>query len=86
MAKRVVPTTKPTSNSVDTTEILGEHIRFARTSAGIGMVDAAALCNISLKTYGDIEKGKSTVSFGNFLKVLFVFGITLEIDSENSIG
>ena len=83
MPKRVIRAKAPKNTTIDNIQELGEHIKFARTSLGISVVDAAALCNVSSRTYIKIEKGKETVSIGSTFNALRAFGLQLDITMEH---
>ena len=85
MAKRVVQSSKPQLTGPLGSKQLGAFVRYRRTSEGITLQDAAALCGLSKQAYSNVEKGVATVRLDTVLKVLAALGIALRID-EPEVG
>lgn len=79
MPKRVVVSKVPESNIVNNMKVIGEHVQYTRTKMNITIQDAAALCNISHRTYMSIEKGEGKVRIDTVLSVLSILGLKLQI-------
>ncbi|MDP3466571.1 MAG: helix-turn-helix transcriptional regulator, partial [Sulfuricurvum sp.] len=63
-------------------KVLGDFIRYKRTNLGLGIHDAAMLCNVSVSTLSKIETAKGGVMFDKVLQVCQSLGIDLRIDLE----
>lgn len=75
--RRVVKTKFPASPLISDLVVLGAAIRASRTEAGMTMLEAAMVLNLTAKTLADIELGKPSVSLGSALKVARGFGLAL---------
>lgn len=82
MAKRIVPSPLPATLSPMSTKVLGDCVRYKRTHLGLGIHDAAMLCNVSVSTLSKIETAKGGVMFDKVLQVCQGLGIVLRIDLE----
>jgi transcriptional regulator with XRE-family HTH domain len=58
---------------------LGKFIRARRTQSGMGIHDAAALCDVAVDTLTKIEKAKGDVKLSSILKVCRMLGIELKV-------
>lgn len=79
MANKVVTTPPPSLQGDFDMVTIGNALRHQRTSLGITLVDAAALCNLSKQTYQNIEKGLPTVKVASLLKACKALGVGLSI-------
>ena len=80
MAKRVVATKKPDSETPVNMEKLGQFVRFKRTSMGMTIENAANTCGVSKQAFSNVESGLETVKAETIFKVLDCLGITLWFD------
>lgn len=74
--KRIIPTPVP-APPVTSPLTIGAAIRASRTREKMLQVDAARMCEVSLQTYVDIEKGAAGVGIGLVLKVAREMGVRL---------
>lgn len=68
---------------------LGENIKLARLRRKFSTEQVSERAGISRSTLVSIEKGKSGVSIGNYLQVLFVLGLEkdlLDIANDDELG
>lgn len=82
MAKRVVVTDKPNLSETVTPVLLGQFIRYKRTTMGMTLEDAASLCCVSKQAYQNLEKGFTSTRFETLFKVLSALGIRLELQDK----
>ena len=75
---KIIPTTKPDFNKTIDYKWLGQYIRFKRTSLGIGVVEAAAMCGLSKTAYSNVELGKNS-RIKTLFTVLTNFGVQLSV-------
>lgn len=69
---------------IRTASDFGAAIRAGRKAAGLRVVDACALANISIQTLTDIEAGKSTVSIGKLMAIADNLGVTFfSVSADN---
>ncbi len=80
MARTVKPTAIPESNIISDPLSLGMFIRAKRTADGLNIHDAAALCNVSVDTLGNLEKGTGTVSLEKAFHIMRMLGVELRIE------
>ncbi len=80
MARTVKPTAIPESYIISDPLSLGMFIRAKRTTDGLNIHDAAALCNVSVDTLGNLEKGTGTVSLEKAFHIMKMFGIELRVE------
>jgi transcriptional regulator with XRE-family HTH domain len=80
MAKRIVPSSLPALDTPMSTKVLGDYVRYKRTHLGLGIHDAAMLCNVSVSTLSKIETAKGGVIFDKVLQVCHALGIDLRVD------
>jgi transcriptional regulator with XRE-family HTH domain len=85
MPKRVVPTEKPELTGSLDIAALGQYIRHSRTKLGITVEDAASLCGVSKKAYGNVENGLETVQAGTLFKVMAALGVQLAIVADSEV-
>jgi transcriptional regulator with XRE-family HTH domain len=87
MAKRIVIPEKPNINFSVTQDLLGQCIRFVRTSSGLTIEDAASLSGVSKQSFSDAEQGKLGCRLGTIIKITKALGIKIHIElpllSEN---
>lgn len=62
-------------------KILGENIRLARLRRRLSTEQISERANISRTTLTAIEKGSPSVSMANFAKVLFVLGLSKDLEN-----
>ena len=84
MPKKVISTEKPDLSLPLNMNVIGDFVRYKRTSLGITLEDAAALCDLSKQAYNNIEKGIENSRVDTLFKVLSALGIRLEIKDEVS--
>ena len=77
MAKRIVVTPQPDQKDRMNEELLGQWVRFVRTSVGLSIEDAAALAGVSKQAFSDLEHGKAGCRLGIMMKILDSLGIEL---------
>lgn len=77
MARRIVPVPPPESPEIKTLADLGAFVRSQRTFQGLRIDDAAALCNVSVQLFSDLENGSRSVGFENALAIAQKFGLVL---------
>jgi transcriptional regulator with XRE-family HTH domain len=88
MAKQVMQTQKPKLDNVVDMSLLGQMVKYKRTSIGMRLEDAASLCSVSKQAYNNIELGVENVRANTLFKVLAGLGVKLfiadfkEVDSE----
>lgn len=79
MAKVVKQIQKPISNTINSSNELGEHILYHRTKLAMSREEAASLCGINYKTLENIEKGNPNTKIGNVLSVAKMLGIKISV-------
>ena len=79
---KIIPTTKPDNSKPVDFIWLGKYIRHKRTSIGIGVVEAAAMCDLSKTAYSNIELGKNS-KVETLFKVMNGFGVRLSVINES---
>lgn len=77
MAKKVTASDMPSSDVIDSAEILGQLIKAKRTELGIKLADCAALCGIGINTLSRIENGNANCTLAAVFSVLNGLGIKL---------
>jgi len=80
VAKKVIPSLKPSSNKITDATTFGSFIKYKRTQAKMSIEEAASLCNINYRTYEKIEKGDDGAKLSTALYVAHMFGLKLEMD------
>ena len=80
MAKRIVIPEKPNINFSVTQDLLGQSIRFVRTSSGLTIEDAASLSGVSKQSFSDAEHGKPGCRLGTIIKITKALGIKIYIE------
>ncbi len=79
MAKRIVVPEKPNIEDVLSSALLGDAIRYVRTSINLSIEDAANISNISKQSFNDLELGKPGCRLSTVLSVTKGLGIKLHI-------
>ncbi|RJG06078.1 helix-turn-helix domain-containing protein [Noviherbaspirillum cavernae] len=74
--KTIRPTSFPKDPFIDTTAVVAQAIKAARTQAGLRLADAALLARVSLQTLVDVEAGKPGVSLGKVLQIADAIGVS----------
>ena len=77
MAKKVTASDMPSTDFIDSAEILGQLIKAKRTELGIKLADCAALCGIGINTLSRIENGNANCTLAAVFSVLNGLGIKL---------
>ncbi|WP_296048747.1 helix-turn-helix domain-containing protein [uncultured Alteromonas sp.] len=77
MAKKVTASDMPSTDFIDSAEILGQLIKAKRTGLGIKLADCAALCGIGINTLSRIENGNANCTLAAVFSVLNGLGIKL---------
>lgn len=77
MAKKVTASDMPSTDFIDSVEILGQLIKAKRTELGIKLADCAALCGIGINTLSRIENGNANCTLAAVFSVLNGLGIKL---------
>ena len=77
MARKVTASDMPTSDFIDSAEILGQLIKAKRTELGIKLADCVALCGIGINTLSRIENGNANCTLAAVFSVLNGLGIKL---------
>ena len=77
MAKKVTASDMPSTDFIDSAEILGQLIKAKRTELGIKLADCVALCGIGINTLSRIENGNANCTLAAVFSVLNGLGITL---------
>lgn len=85
MARTIVPLPFPSSPSVSNPAELGQFVRSQRTSLGLRIDDAAALCGVSVQLLSDLETGKRSVGLDKVFQVLQKLGLSLLIASKHDL-
>ena len=80
MAKRVIPTDKPTESQIKDTKVFGAFIKYKRTQSGLTLEQAAQLCNINHLTLSKLEKGSEGVRLSTVLEVAMMFGLLVKVE------
>lgn len=80
MAKRIVVSDKPKTDQPVDPVLVGEAVRFVRTSSGLTIEDAASLAGVSKQTLNDLEKAKPGARLDTLFKVTASLGIKLKIE------
>jgi len=80
MAKKIVIPDKPNINASVTKDLIGQSIRYVRTSSELTIEDAAALVGVSKQSFSDAEHGKSGCRMGTILKITNGLGIKIYIE------
>jgi len=85
MARCIKPTPIPVQTGPMTPKLLGDIVRSKRTRLGLGLHDAAMLCNVSISTLSKIETAKGDVILERTLHVCEKLGVNLTVtnDDEN---
>jgi len=81
---KIIPSTKPDDTMLIDFKWLGQYIRYKRTSLGIGVVEAAAMCGLSKTAYSNVELGKNSRVETMFI-VLTNFGVRLNVEDDNNV-
>jgi HTH-type transcriptional regulator/antitoxin HipB len=77
----------PTSISrVSTPEQVGALVRARRKVLRLTQIDAAALCNVSPRLLGELERGRPSVGIGLVLRVAATLGLDVTIAARGSPG
>jgi len=84
MAKRVVISEKPDLSAATDITVLGQFVRYKRTSLNLTLEDAASLCGLSKQAYNNVEKGLATIRVETLFKVLVALGISLSINEQGN--
>ena len=84
MAKKVCFTEKPDITAAADIKTIAMFVRYKRTSMGITLEDAAALCGLSKQAYNNIEKGVENSRIDTLFKALSALGIKLKIDETEA--
>ena len=84
MAKRVVISEKPGLSAATDITVLGQFVRYKRTSLNLTLEDAASLCGLSKQAYNNVEKGLATIRVETLFKVLVALGISLSINEQGN--
>lgn len=82
MPRRVTVTKKPNLSAPLDMKLLGQLVRFRRTSLDMTLEDAAGLCGLSKQAYNNVEKCVENVRTDTLFKVLSAMGIKLRIQEE----
>jgi len=61
---------------------IGNAIRAKRKADGLTQADAAALCGVGTRFFGELERGKETAQIGKVLRILQVMGLELQIATK----
>ena len=77
MAKKVTASDMPSTDFIDSAEILGQLIKAKRTELGIKLADCVALCRIGINSLSRIENGNANCTLAAVFSVLNGLGITL---------
>jgi transcriptional regulator with XRE-family HTH domain len=77
MAKKVTVSDMPSTDFIDSAEILGQLIKAKRTELGIKLADCASLCSIGINTLSRIENGNANCTLAAVFSVLNGLGIKL---------
>ena len=85
MARTIVPLPFPASPLVSNQAELGHFIRSQRTSLGLRIDDAAALCGVSVQLLSDLETSKRPVGLDKVFQVLQKLGLSLLITSRHDL-
>lgn len=80
MAKVVKKSTEPKSKIITDIKSFAQHIKYARTSQGLTIEEAASLCNITALTFSKLENGSEGVRLGTALKISKMFGLKLSLE------
>jgi len=80
MAKRVVVSEKPNIHSCVTQNLIGQSIRFIRTSSGLTIEAAASLSGVSKQSFSDAEQGKAGCRLSSIIKITKALGIMFHIE------
>ena len=80
MAKKIVIPEKPNINLPATQNLLGQSIRFVRTSSELTIENAASLSGVSKQSFSDAEHGKSGCRLNTIIKITKALGIKLHIE------
>lgn len=57
---------------------IGDKIRLIRTLKGLSQENMAAMLNISLMTYGDIERNKKDVPINRLNEIATILGVSIQ--------
>lgn len=79
MARTITVPQPPQLDAPLDMETLGAFVRYKRSTLGITLEDAAALCGLSKQAYNNIEKGVVTVRAETLFKALNGLGIALTV-------
>jgi transcriptional regulator with XRE-family HTH domain len=82
--KVVAPTPLPDLTDPFSPSQLGIAIKSQRTNLQLRIIDVAKKCQLSKDTILKIEKGDSTVSLKNILKVAYLLGVSFSIQTDTS--
>lgn len=82
MAKCIKPLPIPVQNGPMTPKLLGSIIRSKRTRLGLGLHDAAMLCNVSVSTLSKIETANGDVILERTLRVCEKLGVNLTVIND----
>lgn len=58
---------------------LGNLLRLRRKEMGVTQEQAAALCNVSPRFIGEVERGKATAEIGKVLQLIRGYGLRITI-------
>lgn len=80
MAKSVKISEKPTNPIITDIKDFGKHIKYKRTSQGLSIEEAAALCNVNAITLTKLENGSEGTRLSTALHISKMFGLKLILD------
>ncbi len=79
---KIIPTKKPDNNQEIDYKWLGQYIRYKRTSLGMGVVEAAAICGLSKTAYSNVELAKNS-RVDTLFTVMNNLGIRISVKDES---
>ena len=66
-------------------EEIGRAIRNKRKSSGMNITNAAALCNVGVRFFSELERGKETAEIGKTLQVMKCMGLEMRISARDDL-
>lgn len=78
--KKVVALPTPEQAGPLDAETLGRFVRARRTQLGLGIHEAAALCGVSVKYLGKLERAQGEVHLSKALEVCRMLGIRIRVE------
>jgi HTH-type transcriptional regulator / antitoxin HipB len=77
-----MPSKKIPFGSIFSSEDIGNMIRAKRKADSLTQAEAAAICGVGTRFWGELERGKATAQIGKVLRILNCLGLQLQIAAK----